>query len=41
MGAGAFGFRTAWVNRANAPEEYEPAPAATLADLNGLVRMTA
>ena len=41
MGAGAFGFRTAWVNRANAPEEYEPAPAATIADLNGLVRMTA
>jgi 2-haloacid dehalogenase len=37
MGAAAFGFRTAWVNRANAPEEYEPAPAAVLAGLSDLV----
>lgn len=36
MGAAACGFRTAWVNRAKMPEEYEPAPAAVLADLNGL-----
>src|SRR5262249_60393278 len=39
MGAAAFGFRTAWVNRAKMPEEYEPAPSATLADLNGLMTM--
>jgi 2-haloacid dehalogenase len=37
MGAAAFGFRTAWVNRANAPEEYEPAPAVVLAGLSDLV----
>jgi 2-haloacid dehalogenase len=37
MGAHAFGFRTAWVNRANAPEEYEARPGAVLADLSGLV----
>ena len=36
MGAQAFGFRTAWVNRARMPEEYEPAPDAVLADLDGL-----
>ena len=39
MGAAAFGFRTAWVNRAKMPEEYEPPPSATLADLNGLMTM--
>jgi len=39
MGAAAFGFRTAWVNRAKMPEEYEPAPSATLADLTGLMTM--
>jgi 2-haloacid dehalogenase len=36
MGAAAFGFRTAWVNRGNAPEEYEPAPDSVLPDLGGL-----
>ena len=41
MGAAAFGFRTAWVNRAKMLEEYEPAPSATLADLNGLMTMAA
>ncbi len=39
MGAAAFGFRTAWVNRTKMPEEYDPAPSATLADLNGLMTM--
>src|SRR5260370_1233477 len=37
MGAHAFGLRTAWVNRANAPEEYEARPGTVLADLSGLV----
>jgi len=36
MGAAAFGFRAVWVNRAALPEEYEPAPAAVLAGLEGL-----
>ena len=37
MGAGAFGFRTAWVNRAEMPDEYgPPAPTAVLSDLTGL-----
>ena len=39
MGAASFGFRTAWINRANAPDEYEPAPDAILADLDGLAAM--
>jgi 2-haloacid dehalogenase len=39
MGAAGFGFRTAWINRANMPEEYGPAPAAVLADLNGLMAL--
>jgi 2-haloacid dehalogenase len=39
MGAAAFGFRTAWVNRAGMPEEYEPAPAAVLTDLGGLMAL--
>jgi 2-haloacid dehalogenase len=39
MGAASFGFRTAWINRADAPEEYGPAPDALLSDLNGLVAM--
>ncbi|HEX3674003.1 MAG TPA: haloacid dehalogenase type II [Rhizomicrobium sp.] len=39
MGAAAFGFRTAWVNRARLPEEYEPAPDAVLADLDGLAAL--
>ena len=33
MGAAAFGFPTAWVNRTKMPEKYDPAPSATLADL--------
>ena len=37
MGAGAFGFRTAWVNRTNMPDEYgAPAPTVVLSDLTGL-----
>jgi 2-haloacid dehalogenase len=40
MGANSFGFRTAWINRAKMPDEYEPAPSMTLSDLNGLVTMT-
>ena len=36
MGASAFGFRTAWVNRARMPDEYAPAPTVTLSDLSGL-----
>ena len=40
MGAASFGFRTAWINRANAPEEYGPAPDAVLGDLNGLAAMS-
>ena len=39
MGATAFGFRTAWINRAEMPEEYGPAPAAVLADLGGLLTL--
>jgi len=39
MGAAALGYHTAWVNRTNMPEEYEPAPSATLTDLNGLMTM--
>ena len=39
MGAQAFGFRTVWVNRARMPEEYERAPDAVLADLNGLAAL--
>ena len=39
MGAAAFGFRTAWVNRAKLPDEYGPAPDTVLADLNGLMAM--
>jgi 2-haloacid dehalogenase len=36
MGAGAFGFRTAWINRAPTPEEYAPAPEVVLESLGGL-----
>jgi hypothetical protein len=39
MGAAAFGFRTAWINRAQLPTEYEPAPDTTLAGLNELIAM--
>ena len=38
--AQAFGFRTAWVNRANAPEEYEAPAGAVLADLSALRQTT-
>ena len=36
MGAAAFGFRTAWINRARMPEEYAPAPDVVLDSLGGL-----
>jgi 2-haloacid dehalogenase len=39
MGASAFGFNTAWVNRARLPEEYGPQPDAVLADLDGLLTL--
>ena len=38
MGASAFGFRTAWVNRARMPDEYAgPPPPVVLPDLSGLL----
>ncbi len=38
MGAAAFGFRTAWINRANMPDEYAGPPAPiVLSDLSGLL----
>jgi 2-haloacid dehalogenase len=40
MGATAFGFRTVWVNRAKAPDEYDDLPpAATAPDLTGLLSL--
>ena len=37
-GAQAFGFRTVWLNRGNAPDEYpDLAPAKIIADLKGLL----
>jgi 2-haloacid dehalogenase len=39
MGAASFGFRTAWINRANAAEEYAPAPDAVLTSLNALTTL--
>jgi len=39
MGAAAFGFRTAWINRTSSPEEYEPAPDASLASLQELTAL--
>jgi 2-haloacid dehalogenase len=36
MGAAACGLGTAWVNRSNAPDEYEHAPGAVLRDLGSL-----
>jgi 2-haloacid dehalogenase len=39
MGAEACGFCTAWVNRANAPQEYDPAPDAVVRDLKSLTTM--
>jgi 2-haloacid dehalogenase len=41
MGASAFGFRTAWVNRARLPDEYDGLPpTAVLSDLAGLMART-
>jgi len=38
MGATAFGFRTVWINRAKAPDEYPDCPpAAMVADLTALL----
>jgi len=39
MGAASFGFRTAWINRTGAPEEYGRVPDAVLSDLDGLAAM--
>jgi 2-haloacid dehalogenase len=40
MGALAYGFRAAWVNRGNAPDEYaDIAPAAVLPNLTGLATL--
>jgi 2-haloacid dehalogenase len=36
MGAAACGFRTAWINRASAPQEYEPPPDKVLSNLRSL-----
>jgi 2-haloacid dehalogenase len=36
MGAAACAFRTAWINRSGAPQEYEPPPDKVLADLRSL-----
>ena len=33
MGAAAVGFRTAWINRTNMPEEYGPTPNAVFTSL--------
>ncbi len=41
MGATAFGFRAAWVNRSGMPDEYaDLAPARVLSDLGGLAGLT-
>ena len=40
MGAAAFGYRTAWINRAKMPEEYEPAATAVLTALSGLMTLS-
>jgi len=37
MGAAAFGFHTAWINRTHLPAEYEPPPDAMLAGLNEFI----
>jgi 2-haloacid dehalogenase len=39
MGAASIGFRTAWINRANAPEEYGPAADAVFTSLAGLTSL--
>jgi 2-haloacid dehalogenase len=37
-GAGAFGFRTAWINRRGLPDEYaDLAPATVVRSLDGLL----
>jgi 2-haloacid dehalogenase len=42
MGATAFGFRAAWINRAKAPDEYaDVAPERVLNDLGGLLSLAA
>ncbi len=39
-GASVYGFRTVWINRSAAPEEYpDMAPAAVLPSLEGLLRL--
>jgi 2-haloacid dehalogenase len=41
MGATAFGFRTLWINRVNAPGEYpDLPPAATVPDLTAVLTVT-
>jgi 2-haloacid dehalogenase len=39
MGAATCGFRTAWVNRANSPQEYEPGPDAVISNLETLAAL--
>ncbi|HVY59278.1 MAG TPA: haloacid dehalogenase type II [Xanthobacteraceae bacterium] len=40
MGAASFGFRTAWINRSNGPDEYTDAPAQrVLANLGALASL--
>ncbi|HYW59990.1 MAG TPA: haloacid dehalogenase type II [Xanthobacteraceae bacterium] len=40
MGAGEFGFRTAWINRTGVPDEYpDLAPIRVLTDLAGLIAL--
>jgi len=39
MGAAQFGFRPAWINRANMPDEYERAPEKMLSDLTGVLAL--
>jgi 2-haloacid dehalogenase len=40
MGATAFGFRAAWVNRGRMPDEYaDLAPVRVLSDLGGLAEL--
>jgi 2-haloacid dehalogenase len=41
MGAAAFGFRTAWINRGGMPDEYGPPPDLVLSSLDGLIDGTA
>ena len=41
MGATAFGFRTVWINRGKAPDEYADfPPAAVVSDLTGLLSVS-